>query len=186
MTFNKDALLKLLDMIDEELEKKAKIHIIGGSALTIAFGSKKGTKDIDTWENEENIKKAHRAVLNKHPEIKIPLAPAYVHIHSNEMKARFKKYDKQSFKKLTIYIPEPEDLFLLKAQRADEKDLQDLIDLNKVSSLSDELILNRFREELLPQNPGSDEDLLIKYLTTIEKIFGDKAAENHAKQLNFS
>ena len=48
MNFNRELILKLLIEIDKQLTLKASIHIIGGSAASLAYNSKDGTKDIDT------------------------------------------------------------------------------------------------------------------------------------------
>src|SRR5690606_4155247 len=183
LIFNRDLLIELLQRIDKELEASAKLYIIGGSAACLAYDSKLGTKDIDTWEKEQNIENAYKKVIKKFPHLKIPLNPACVNINSPEMQNRFLPYEITGLKNLKVFVPEPEDLFLLKAQRADEKDLEDLAQLASQQKLNEKTLLQRFSQELLPLYFGDNEVLKNNYLICIEEIFGEVIADKHFKKL---
>lgn len=184
LIFNRNELIKFLELLDKELQCQASLYIIGGSAACIAFDSKHATKDIDTWKKEKAVDDAYDQVIKKNPRLKVPLAPALIQINSPKMQARFVKYKDTHFDKLNIYVPEAEDLFLMKAQRADEKDLFDLEELSKKVKLSPLLILDRFRKEILPLHAGSDELLIDRYLICIERVFGDREIELHERELS--
>lgn len=174
-------LISLLEKIDIELEREAKLYIIGGSAACLAYNAKNATKDIDTWNIEKAIENAYEIVIKKYPELKIPLSPVHVHIDSPEMLSRFRVYKIVNLKKLVVLMPEAEDLFLMKAQRADEKDLVDLVNLSKLKKINSDFLLHRFKNELLPLNAGNDELLIENYLVCIERVFGERVAELHQK-----
>lgn len=184
MIFNRELILKLLREIDKQLSKKAALYVIGGSAANLAYDSKDGTKDIDTWNKEKAIEEAYQVVIKKFPQLKIPLGPANVQISSPEMHARFKPLKDEAFDKLSVLIPEAEDLFLMKAQRAGSKDLEDLDNLHKNVKLNSKIILERFKNEILPLNAGDDELLKDRFLSCVDRVFGEKTATSFAKALH--
>lgn len=53
--FDKEKLLDFFVKLDQELNEKIPLYIIGGAAATIAYDSKHGIKDIDTWESEVRV-----------------------------------------------------------------------------------------------------------------------------------
>ena len=183
LIYDRQALIDFLHKIDDELYREAKIYIVGGSAACLAYDSKDGTKDIDTWMQEKAIEEAYVKVLKNNPNFRIHLGPIGVQISCPKMQSRFYEYTDEKFKKLKIFIPEAEDLFLMKAQRAEEKDLVDLENLNEQLTLDSKAILARFKNELLPQYFGNDELLKDNYLTCVERVFGEDEAEIHEQAL---
>lgn len=186
MVFNREELLNFLVELDLELEVPTDIYIIGGSAAAIAYSAKKATTDIDTWSYNKVLFKAYKKLIQKSEMKKIPLAPVYVQIKSEKMKERFFKFNELKLTNLRVFVPDPEDLFLLKAQRASEKDVDDLKNLNDIKTLNPELILERFKSELLPQNPGNDNLLIASYLYCINVVFGSKVEHEHSRILKFT
>lgn len=178
IVFDKKLLLEVFSKIDKELEQKSNLYLIGGAAASIAYNSKSGTIDIDLWKKESLIEEAYKKVIKKHPHLKLPFGPAKVNIDSNKMLKRFLGLSEPKFKYLKIYVPDPEDLFLLKAQRADEKDIEDLSQLHKKQHLKPEIIFKRFKEDLLPLNYGSNERLTDHYLFAVASVFGEKIADH--------
>lgn len=183
MIFNREALLEFFNALDNELKEPVELFVIGGSAASIAFNSKDGTTDIDTWSKEEKITTAYETVVFKFKHLKIPLGPAYVQIKSPQIRERFFLFEEVKYKNLKLFFPEPEDLFLLKAQRADEKDTVDLQALHEIKKCNPNLILKRFKEDVLPHNYGSDNMLKIRYLVTVAKVFGENIAEKHEQKI---
>lgn len=183
LIYNRDILIELLQKIEEELASSAKLYVIGGSAACLAYDSKAGTKDIDTWNKEQKVNEAYSKVINKFPKLKIPIGPANVNIRSPEMLERFKLYKIDGLEKLQIFIPTVEDLFLLKAQRAVEKDITDLKELYKKNPLSEKLLLERFLYELLPLYYGNDQVLKDNYLVCIEEVLGEEIAQEHSLKI---
>ena len=101
------------------------------------------------------------------------------------MYARFRPLDDHHCEKLKIFIHEAEDLFLMKAQRAGSKDLEDLENLAKKVKLDAQLILERFKKEILPLNACDDELLKDRFLSCIDKVFGEKVASGFTKQIKY-
>lgn len=180
LIYNRDVLIELLQKIDKELASPAKLYVIGGSAACLAYDSKIGTKDIDTWNRDQTIEDAYHEVIKKFPRLKIPIGPAYVNIRSPEMLKRFKLYNIVGLVKLKVFVPTVEDLFLLKAQRAVEKDIVDLKELAKKQTLSEKILIRRFLNELLPQYFANDQILKDNYLVCVEEVFGEDIAEKHS------
>lgn len=183
MIFNRKTLLEFFKELDKELKQSVKLFVIGGSAASIAFNSKEGTTDIDTWSKEEKITEAYNKVISKFEHLKIPLGPAHVHIKSPKIRERFFLFEEVKYKKLKLFFPEAEDLFLLKAQRSDEKDTADLKALNERKKCKPDLILKRFKDDVLPHNYGHDKMLKIRYLVAVAKVFGEDIAEKHEQEI---
>jgi len=183
LIFDKGQLEEFLKKLDNELTTKVELNVIGGAAATLMYDSKAGTRDIDTWGTVRALQEAYQRVIKKYPELKLPFGPSNVHIQSSAMLKRFVLYEKLDLSKLKIKVPLPEDLFLLKAQRADEKDVDDLIELHKKVALDQEKILNWFKTDLLPLNGGNDVLLIEKYLFCIDLVFGSTTARKHEKSL---
>lgn len=106
-----------------------------------------------------------------------------MHIQSSSIFNRFVLYTELKLSKLIIRVPEPEDLFLLKAQRGDEKDIRDLIELDQNRKLDEELIFKRFKIDILPFSYANDSFLIDNYLFCIDKVFGTKVAKKHHKSI---
>lgn len=184
MIFNRETLLDFFNKLDKELIQPVELYVIGGAAASIAFNAKEGTRDIDTWLKEEKITEAYNKVVSKFEHLNIPLNPAHVHIKSPNIRKRFCLFEKEKYKNLKLFFPEAEDLFLLKAQRADEKDIFDLKALHKKNNCKPDLILKRFKNDILPQNYGSNDLLKIRYLMTIAEVFGENIAEKHEQEIS--
>jgi len=183
LIFDKKRLQEFLRKLDSEINQNIKLYIIGGAAATLAYDSKQGTVDIDTWGEDKNLQAAYLKVIKKHPRLKLPFGPAKVHIQSVAMLNRFVLYEKIVLRNLMIKVPLPEDLFLLKAQRADEKDIFDLIELHKKMLLDPQKILKWFKADVLPHNPGNDDSLINNYLFCVAKVFGQPTAKTHTAKI---
>lgn len=181
--FDRTSLEQYLGKLAAELDTKTTIYIIGGASAILAYDTKTATLDIDLWETSKALQAAHSMVIKKFPHLRIHLGPAHVHIQSNEMLKRFSPLTTLNFPKLKIMVPTPEDLFLLKAQRADEKDLNDLINLHRKQQLNEKLLIERFLGDVLPLNYSNDEFLVTNYLLCIERVFDSETGEAHQAKI---
>ena len=183
MIYTKKDLESFFIALDSELQSKHTIILIGGAAAALHYKSKIGTIDIGTYNSIEDLKEAYRRTLAKHPELKIPFnaaLPAQGPVH---MEKRLEEYHEISLKKLTIKIPEAHDWIMLKTARCEEKDIADMKDLAKQYKIDPAILLKLFKEEMLPHNPGNDQNLKANYLYMINVIFGLRLAEEHEKSL---
>ena len=183
MVFNKEALQNFIVKLDQEITEKSSLYLIGGASAILAYNAKSGTQDIDLWDSTKDLQQASQRVAKKFPHLKIHFGPAYVHIKSENMLKRFVQLKTLKLSKIKLMVPDPEDLFLLKAQRSDEKDLADLVSLKTTVKIKENTLLKRFKEDVLPLNYANDDILITNYLVAIEKVFGGEVCERHQKTL---
>lgn len=177
--FTADELKQFLIALDRELTKPCSIVLIGGAVATLHFQTKTGTLDIDTFQRVEELAIACEAVRAKNPKLQIPFDAAGPAQGPSRMAERYEEYKELPLKNLRILVPEKHDWILLKTARCDEKDITDIRALTKKYSINPDILKRRFIDEMLPQNPGSDEDLIYRYLYMISVIFDEAVAVEH-------
>ncbi len=64
-TFSKEEILTFLAAVDDELSEKVKVILIGGAAAILAFGNKRGSIDIDTYNKIDQLEKAIKKATKK-------------------------------------------------------------------------------------------------------------------------
>lgn len=168
-------------LLDRELTGRA--EVVGGAAAALHYNAKGGTVDIDAYGSIRHLSQALKRIKVKYPDLRIPFTQSAVAHGPQEMDSCYEAYEESLFTNLKIFIPEVHDLILLKTARCDEKDLSDIKRLAQQREVKAETLLTRFKNEMLPSNPASDEVLLYNYLTVVGILFGQELADEHEKAL---
>jgi MinD superfamily P-loop ATPase len=82
-----------------------------------------------------------------------------------------------------MFVPEKHDLALMKIVRGDEHDIETIAEIARKVGLDYDILVNRFLEEM-GQAIGRPEELKLKLLVAIERVFGSEKAGEAAEKLN--
>ena len=179
MIYTKQNIEEFLIALDSELDSKQEIIVIGGAAATLHYNSKEDTIDIDTYNSIESLKEAYRKVVEKLPNLKIPLSAAAPVFGPVNITERLEESSEVPLENLKIFVPEVHDWILLKTARSDEKDITDIKDVASLKEIDHLILKERFKTEMLPYNPGNDELLVSAYLYMISILFSEAVAKEH-------
>jgi hypothetical protein len=83
--------------------------------------------------------------------------------------------------RLEVYVPEKHDLVLMKTMRADEHDVQVIVEIHANSPLDLDTLVHRFRFEM-DAAIGDPQRLRSNFLVVVERLFPD-AVEEVARSL---
>jgi len=156
--------------VDKHLTTSAKIVIIGGSAAAF-HGATSMTNDVDTFEQtgadlENAIERAREETG-----LSIPISPAGVAQIPYNSEDRFDKCLPQ-LKKLEVFILERHDLALSKTLRGHEHDEQQIKEIHQANPLDFDILVPRFKDEMLPICVGDPARIRAQFLDLIEQLFG--------------
>ncbi|MCP4713618.1 MAG: hypothetical protein GY868_00760 [Deltaproteobacteria bacterium] len=170
-----------LKAIDKNLSQKAEVIIIGGTAAALAYKVSRYTQDIDTFTFNPEIERAC-PIASQETGFTIPFGPAGVADAPYYYEDRLQPYKQLQLNKLKIFIPEIHDLILMKTVRCFEHDLDTITELCRKNSVSPEILIARFQEEMDHISlPGKK--LALNVLAALEAGFGEKTAEAVADKL---
>ncbi len=180
--FNKSIIDQIFIETDKYLTQKTDLVLIGGTALVVKYLSPRATLDVDSYsaiskELKEAWKKAEKKIG-----VTIPLSKSPISEGPYNMEDRFTSYDDLKLKFLSIYVPDPVDILLMKVTRLFGKDRDDIKHLIKHSKIKESILLKRYFEEM-DHVVGNTETILSHYLIAIEDNFGKKIADKHEKKL---
>lgn len=180
--FNKNIIDQIFIETDKYLTQKTDLVLIGGTALVVKYLSPRATLDVDSYsaiskELKEAWKKAEKKIG-----VTIPLSKSPISEGPYNMEDRFTSYDDLKLKFLSIYVPDPVDILLMKVTRLFGKDRDDIKHLIKHSKIKESILLKRYFEEM-DYVVGNTETILSHYLIAIEDNFGKKIADKHEKKL---
>lgn len=178
MPFNKKKIDQFLIALDAKLTKRYKLVLIGGAAATLYYGSKKGTRDLDSWNSIKEIKKEYLAVIKENAALKIPLSHTTIAIGPRDSENRYLKYEGLPLKLLTVVVPEVHDWVLLKVARGDEKDIDDILAMARGHAIDPDILFRRVVNEVLRDKhgtgyPGNARNFVENYLNIIDQLFGE-------------
>lgn len=184
MIYTRDDILRFLHALDTEVSRKIELIIIGGASLSLAYNFNNMTVDVDlltriTIELSEAIERARD---KSHLQIMVSTTSVRAEIR-NMGDRLFTPAHLLGFQNLIILIPEKHDLALMKAARNEPKDIEDIQGLHARDPLDPSVLMNRFKNELLPLNSGDDELLNNKFLEMIESLFGEGMANDFETKL---
>jgi len=170
--FSRSELQHFFDTLDECLEEPARIVLVGGSAVILAYGVTTTTIDIDTFTKST---KALDKALSKARE-KTGLAPPLSRSGPAQAPEGYEERlvrQPTRGKFLELYVLERHDLAISKALRADERDRQHLLAMHESEPFDFETLVSRFRDEMLPIYVGNKAPIIDYFLWVIEELFGE-------------
>lgn len=184
MIYTRSNIVDFLRALDDEISHRIDLIIIGGASLSLAYNFTNTTNDIDlynrmTIELGDAVERARSRT-----QIAIPVSTTHIRAEILNMEQRlFTPAGLHGFKRLLILIPEKHDLALMKAARNEPKDVQDIEGLHAKDPLDPEILFNRFKNEVLAYNAGSDRFAKDKFLEMIESLFGEQMATDYELKL---
>ena len=170
--YSRDELQRFFDAVDECLAEPAKIVIVGGSAVILAYGITTTTEDIDTFSNSTKALEAAVELAREKTGMNPPLARSGVAQAPEGYEERLVRQS-TSGHFLQLYALEKHDLAISKALRADERDRQHLAALHERDPLDFDTLVARFRDEMLPIYVGDLKPIIDYFLWVVEELFGE-------------
>ena len=121
--YSRDELERLLKAIDQKLQAKVDMIVIGGAAALLAYRSSRATVDIDTVMNLRDLDRAYKKARTA-TKLPIPLGPVGVFDPPYSYEDRLRELTSLNLRHLRVFVPELHDLILMKTMRGDDRDLE--------------------------------------------------------------
>jgi len=164
-------LTAFLRLVDAELKSNAKILVIGGAAIALAYGGIRFlTSDIDVASSSgEDLREAVDAATRK-SERPIPIRFTEIVIAPYHFESRVVRI-LDEFRRLEVRVPERHDLAIMKMARGTEHDLAGVEEIHGDDTpLSRATLVKRF-EETLPFYTGPPNNFKWALFSTLERLF---------------
>ena len=178
--YRRDEIEQFLTAVDAALSQPARVVVIGGSAAALHYGVTRATHDIDTWnamraDLEAAVRAAHQTTG-----LPVPMGSTGVADAPYEFESRVERV-LPALPRLEVYVPEKHDLILMKTMRADEHDIQAIVEIHANSPLDLDTLVHRFKSEM-GAAIGDPQRLRGNFLVVVERLFPD-AVETVARSL---
>lgn len=180
--FREEELVRFFTVLDQKLDTKETLFLIGGAAVLISKHTGRMTKDVDTWMRvPQKIREIWPLVVQETGiDLRIEISSVAEAAHDMEARAE----QRLAFKNLIIFTPSSLDLLIMKLPRFSDTDRQDISALAK--GLKPQKLLTVFKNEFLPYCMGNKRMVALSYLQVIEEIFGEDEAAEHAEVIGFN
>ena len=142
--------LGFLTAVDKALPEPLSLHCVGGFVVSLFYGLRRPTGDIDYWTAIPNLDLDTLAGRNSAlaREYGVYLQRVTVSHMPDEYGTRLEEMFPGQFRKLRLFAPDPYDLILSKIERNSGKDRDDANYLYKTLELSSEALRQRFHTEM--------------------------------------
>lgn len=179
--YGADEMRTLLRAVDRHLTRPARMEIIGGSAAALAHGASSTTSDLDTFNviSEDLRQAVSRACLETGFEI--PVLQATVADVPYNYEDRLERH-LADLVHLEVWVLEKHDLVLRKTVRCYEHDLQQILEIHANTTLSCDILVDRFESEMTSVM-GDPARIHSNFLLMIETVFGELARASAEKRL---
>ena len=172
--FSPSEIETFLFAVDDALEDRARLTVIGGSALTLGYAVEVFTNDIDTYSSDlERVNRA-AAVARKKSELPIPLANSSIAQVPSGFEQRLKRV-LPSLQRLEVWVLDPYDLAVSKLLRGDEHDRQQLVALHEQVQFDKTALVSRFME-LMADYVGDPTEPRWALFHFVDELWGELAA----------
>lgn len=154
---NKDGILDFFRDMDRLLDgikrsEKIRVYLFGGAAAVIAYGSRRGTLDIDAYVDERTAGAKLMAEAGRGTELEKKYG-FYFHkantelmlIEAPDWKTRSVELFKGKFKNIRIMALSKEDLILSKLSRYNDRDREDIKYLIETHRVRPERLVARYK-----------------------------------------
>ncbi|HTQ76376.1 MAG TPA: DUF6036 family nucleotidyltransferase [Burkholderiales bacterium] len=184
--FDRQQLLTFLRAIDRNLRSEVEVVVVGGAALSIAYGVEKRTSDIDVIElkgSNEDLARALRLAWED-TGLAVAISPATVTVIPDQFEGRLRKARGLRLRRLKFVVPEKYDLALSKiaASTARPHDLDAVLDLHDKHRLSRNQLLARFDAEMARVSVADERQLALTMAVAVAELYGDQSAREFARR----
>jgi hypothetical protein len=165
-----DAFLKDLD---RSLEEPVELHCLGGFVLTMLYGLKRPTVDVDVLavrpRMDLNPLAGIGSALHKKHRVYLQLVTV-LEAYPEDYEERLTEMFPGAFRNLRLFALDPHDLALTKLRRNSQRDRDDVLHLAKAAPLDTETLRARYREmRPLLANPEREDLTLRLWIEAIEE-----------------
>jgi len=181
-----EEITRFLGAIDQALEGPEALVIIGGSAAILHHKIDRATADIDTFSSHS--KELEEAIESAKNSTGLDISITYTGVADAPVnyEERLTEIVEIQFSNLSIFVPEQHDWLLMKAARADARDLEAAKMVHQRSPFDAALLLERFLDEFRSFIIGEPVLIEMRYLATVDAVFGSTAAKEHQARLKTS
>ena len=170
--YSREELAQFFEAVDECLKEPARMVLVGGSAVILAYGVATVTEDIDTFSGSTAPLEAAIQLACERTGMEPPVTRSGVAQAPDGYEERLVRQPTGG-EFLELYVLEKHDLAISKALRGDERDRQHLVALHQQSPLEFETLVSRFRDDLLPVYVGDSAPITDYFLWVVEELFGE-------------
>ena len=170
MSCDKSALFDLLEVLDEDLNKRITIVAVGGTAMTL-LDLKPSTIDLDFTLSGDDLPEFDRVLKNNPPGFKVDKWPdGYVFCQYLPDDYLEKSIKIREFSHISLRAIQPVDIIVTKIGRLYERDIQDIGDCIRKSNVSEAEIRNR-AALVIATYAGREEDYRYNLELIITRFF---------------
>ena len=149
--------LEAFSLLDEKLKRPLKLMVAGGAAMTLAYGMKEGTQDVDaiTFKGFDKIEDLKQEIQEVAKKLDIPrdwINPYFGNFafvlpedYSDRLREVF------CGKRLAVLVLGPEDLLIMKLHAGRAKDDSHIRRLLKTQKI-DRVLVEKHLEQLVQKN----------------------------------
>ena len=183
--FDRRQLLTFLRAVDRNLESDAAVVVVGGAALSVAYGVEKRTSDIDVID----LVKGSNADLSnavskarKETGLAVSVSPATVTVIPDRFEGRLRPARGLRLRRLKFIVPEKYDLALSKIAASMNRphDLDAVLELHARHRLSKRVLLARFDGEMARVSVTDERQLALAFAVAVAELYGDEAGRQVA------
>lgn len=184
--FDRRQLLTFLRAVDRHLASKAEVVVVGGAALSIAYGVERRTSDIDVVELRGSDKDLTHAVRQAREDtgLAVAMGPATVTVIPDHFEGRLRSARGLRLRRLKFMVPEKYDLALSKiaASASRPHDLDAVLDLHAKHRLSRRELVDRFDREMARVSVVDQRQLALPMAVAVAELYGDQAGRDFAER----
>jgi hypothetical protein len=182
-TFERGEIDRFMRAVDEALRTHETLVLIGGGAVMLSSTplSTYRTKDLDFWGSVSEALERAWLRAREVTGMEMPLDAAGVASGPYHLEDRLVRV-MPDLRRLTLKVPDKNDLALMKIVRGNEKDLDALEDLHRADPLDCEVLMRRYDEEMsaVISEPSR---LRMNMLQLVERLFPEKHEEAYRRLL---
>jgi len=180
--FEASQLKRFLKAVDRHLPQPFRLQVIGDSAAVLAYGARRVTRDIDTWDDAYRQITPALQAASKETGLNIPVEHPGVADGPYNLEERLQRVRIPGLKRLSIWVPEKHDLVLMKMLRGEEPDLQAAEEIKQSHGLDLEILVVRYMEEM-SQCVGEPRRFDLNLLALVDRLFGEEACKRVTTRL---
>lgn len=183
--FDRDQIVRFLRALDDALEEKLELFVVGGLAVILKYDAPLMTADMDVFAivsgSESDLKHAARVATDL-TGIVFLIGTASVAELPWNYEERTKKVNGLRFRKLAMIVPDKYDLALSKTVRGDQHDLDAIAAMHAQHPLSEKTLVHRFENDLWKIAVGDSRRLAFHMVHLVEALYGAKRADFYRKR----
>jgi len=143
-------IIDFLKALDKQLGKRAKLYLIGGGAITLAYARENRTADINAIDVDEDIARLGGMKSELAQEFGVFISPLFDITFSapNDWRSRCRLVE-LDLNKLEIRVADPYDITLGKLARLELKDIEDILSLTEAGQIEINQLLDRLNDNLI-------------------------------------